>query len=140
MAIPTPDRRDVPVDVSVLNADQLALFVLLAQVRRLMSQAYPDHDPYLVAYPRKSSGRVLRLLCPELFPTPVPCDAPADGTNADLILTVLDEADRPLTVVELAYKATGGEPTGAFRKAVRKLVASGEVAEHAGPPKSYERG
>ena len=136
-----PTRRDAAPESSAIRADQSRLICLLAEVRRLIAVAYPDHEPYLVAYPKKDGGRVLRLLCPDLYvdpPAPTPDPPPADGSNADLIRTVLEEADRPLTVVEIGFKATGGEPTGALRKALRKMVADKIVTEHPGPPKTYE--
>lgn len=110
---------------------------LLAELAAVLGRWYPDHAFALVGTHRSGDGRLdCRIPCPA--PATEPAPQPEDGTNSDLILTVLDEADRPLTVVELAYRAVAGEPTGAFRKAIKKLARDGRIVEHAGPPKTYE--
>jgi hypothetical protein len=101
----------------------------LGEALRLLSN---DHDWFAIGYPKRPGGRALRLVCPE------PPPPPQEGSNADLIMTVLSEADRPLTVVEIAFRATAGEPTGAMRKALYRLVRDGVVRELNGPPKTYE--
>jgi hypothetical protein len=112
------------------------LFDLLAQVDQFLVDIYgPEFEFELVG--RAPGRRPIRIVCPRR--TPPPRHAPPDGeTNADIILQVLSEADRPLTVVELAYRARGGEPTGAMRDALRKLVKARRVHELPGPPRQYE--
>jgi hypothetical protein len=60
-----------------------------------------------------------------------------EGSNAALILSALAEAPEPVTMRGLAKLATGGEPTTAFRTAVRRLVADGKVEEHNTTPPRY---
>jgi hypothetical protein len=112
---------------------------ILAEVTVLLGQWYGDYTFVLIGYPPTGDARAeVRVPCPAGRPAAPPPEPPEDGSNADVILQTLDEADRPLTVVELAYKATGGEPTGAFRKALKKLVRAGRVAELHGTPRTYE--
>jgi hypothetical protein len=111
------------------------LFTLLAEVDELLVAVYgPEFEFELIG--RAPGRRPIRLVCPRRHPPPA--HPPGGETNADVILQVLSEADRPLTVVELAYHARGGEPTGAMRDALRKLVKSGRVHEIPGPPRQYE--
>jgi hypothetical protein len=111
------------------------LFALLAEAGRQAGAVWPGYEFELIGRP-KGKGRPVRLPCPKpRSPSP---PAAAGETNADVILQVLSEADRPLTVVELAYRARAGEPTGAMRDALRKLVRDGRVRELTGPPRQYE--
>jgi len=114
---------------------------MLGPIRAATQAGYPDFDFYMVGYARRPGDRTLRLLCPDLYAIPdtPPPGRPEAGSHTDSILTVLDEADRPLTVVELSHRAIGREPTSALREALHKLVAAGRVREIDGRPKTYER-
>jgi hypothetical protein len=107
------------------------LFDLLAQVDQFLVDIYgPEFEFELVG--RAPGRRPIRIVCPRR--TPPPRHAPPDGeTNADIILQVLSEADRPLTVVELAYRARGGEPTGAMRDALQEAGQGPPGPRVAGP-------
>jgi hypothetical protein len=112
------------------------LFDSLQKIAADLAEWYPGFVFVLVGY--HSSGDAhgqVRIPCagPKQIPRP-----PEDGSNADLVMTVLGEADRPLTVVEIGFKATGAEPTGALRRALARLLRDGVVRELPGPPKTYE--
>jgi hypothetical protein len=111
-------------------------FDSLQKIAADLAEWYPGYVFVLVGYhPSGDAHRQVRIPCPGPKPKP---RSPEEGSNADLIMTVLGEADRPLTVVEIGFKATRAEPTGALRSALSRLVRDGQVKEFIGPPKTYE--
>jgi hypothetical protein len=107
---------------------------ILAEAAAAAATWYAGYTWELVGHPPTGQTEA-RIPCPRPKPPPKTAE---DGSNADLILTTLGEADRPLTVVEIGFKATGSDPTGALRRALSKLIRDGQVREYAGPPKTYE--
>ncbi len=115
------------------GAARLALPSALSETVRVLWQHHPGIVLYLVA--EVNGQQAVRL---PIAPPPVAALFKED-TNADRVLQALDEAERPLTVVDLGFRANGGQPTGALREALRKLVKAGHVRELPGPPRQYER-
>ena len=111
---------------------------LLAELATVLGHWYPDHAFALVGTHRSGDARLdYRMPCPAN--TSKPDVPPEEGTNADLILTVLGEADAPMTAREIAFKATGSQALGgAFKTALRDLVRAGKVREFPGPPRAFE--
>lgn len=116
---------------------QIPRAVIPGKLRELADLFHPDYPTMrLVLIGLVDGQEVMRLPCPVLV---VPLPDPEADTNAARILQALDEAERPLTVVDLGHRANGGDPSGAMRAALRKLVKSGHVRELPGPPRQYER-
>jgi hypothetical protein len=65
-----------------------------------------------------------------------PAPAP-QGSNAEFILSALAEASAPLTAMDLAGRAVGTDPTGAFRRALKNLVLAGQVRKVAERPERF---
>jgi len=107
------------------------LFELLAEVGREFGVIYPGWTFELVGH--QAGYRSIRLPCPKPPPNV------EEDSLAGNILTALDEADERSTIRELSFAATGGAPTGAVKRAVRKLVEAGVVKEHPTTPRTYER-
>jgi hypothetical protein len=108
------------------------LFPLLTDVGRVLHGPYPGLAVAVVG--TAGDKVVLRLPCP----TAPPVATAAEEGDAALILKALAESDRPPPVIEAGYQTTGREPTGAFRRALRRLVEAGRVRELPGPPRTYD--
>lgn len=115
--------------------------LILADVAALLEECgYSGYLFVLYGYPPNGDPRLeLRVPCPSRAPPPTRVSDPEEGSNADLILSVLREATAPMTVGEISLRATNGEPTGAFRRSLRRLVRDGQVSEHvSGRSTTYE--
>jgi hypothetical protein len=108
------------------------LFALAAELGRAVATRYPGAATYVVGTTPKGD-EVLRLLCPVGAPEP-------RDDMAATVMQAVNEADGPRTMRELYVAVTGdvGEPTGAFKRAVRVLVAAGRLRELPGPPRAYD--
>ena len=118
-----------------IQKDAATLLRLLAEVDRVSREFYPDLTFSLHGF--LDGQEVMRLPCPR--PPSLPPE-PREDTNAANIMQAVNEADGPQTCKELYGAVTGitGEPTGAFKRAVRQLVVSGRLRELAGPPRAFD--
>jgi hypothetical protein len=128
-----PDRPAAPAGTS----SNEEFMDLLAEVGRRAKARYPRFRHFRLVADPVEDGVALSIPCPQ-SPEPV---EPEEESNAALILDALGEADRPPTIRELSVAAAGvKKPTGAFRRALARLVADGQVREIIAPghPKTYD--
>lgn len=133
--MPVPTRTAAPEAVGPAPPDSLPAdpFEALALVGRLFSAYWPDFGDFCLVAKSRRGGPDMCVPCPRQRERATPAPLP-EGGNFELVLSTLAEADAPVRLRELARRALGGEPTGAFREAVHRLADAGRIERIGDPP------
>lgn len=128
-ATPRPGGHDAPTD----PPPRERLFELLKQVCCLLAEIYGHGFDYeIVGHARDNNRLAIHLPCPADGATG------RDDSLKPMILQALREAPDPPTRRELALRTIGGDPHGHFNRALREMVADGEVIELPTKPLTFD--